>query len=197
MKIDLTKDEVQALRTAIDMTLKRPDVKHFSELFGVLAVADSRMEELQKKVEGKGHPEWCGKVCAECKTPCDLDVSLPCSLDCEELDNLTGEPSGSAVCKECDVYHAEGEYLDKPLFEMTLSWRDAIDFLGEKLKDTFLGLLEDERRKLMDEFGHNIGTGLEWGIMEGWSDVMSTAVDNSGLIEELDKIRREKDEKEA
>jgi hypothetical protein len=48
------------------------------------------------------HPGWCGKPCSECSNPCELDESIPCSPDCEELDSKTGEPCGE-VCKTCDA----------------------------------------------------------------------------------------------
>lgn len=48
------------------------------------------------------HPNWCGKSCCECTKPCQLDHVIPCSPDCPELDELTGEPSGEE-CRKCDA----------------------------------------------------------------------------------------------
>jgi len=48
------------------------------------------------------HPKWCGKDCAECTNPCELDTSIPCSPNCEGLDNKTGLPS-KHFCNSCDA----------------------------------------------------------------------------------------------
>lgn len=48
------------------------------------------------------HREWCGKPCSECKNPCRLDESIPCSPDCENL-LPDGDPDPEK-CKGCDAY---------------------------------------------------------------------------------------------
>jgi hypothetical protein len=52
------------------------------------------------------HPEWCGKLCAECIQSCTLDESMSCSPDCPGLNPETGEPR-SDICKDCDAIHKE------------------------------------------------------------------------------------------
>lgn len=42
------------------------------------------------------HKNWCGKPCAECASPCELDRSMSCSPDCECLG-----PDGETNCPEC------------------------------------------------------------------------------------------------
>ncbi|WP_279146372.1 MULTISPECIES: hypothetical protein [Clostridium] len=49
------------------------------------------------------HPNWCGKPCSECDKYCELDMSIPCSPDCPQLNPITGEPDGP-LCKTCDAY---------------------------------------------------------------------------------------------
>lgn len=48
------------------------------------------------------HKDWCGKPCAECAEPCDLDASIPCSPDCPALSE-DGEPIGDE-CYACDAH---------------------------------------------------------------------------------------------
>lgn len=47
------------------------------------------------------HMDWCGKPCCECKHRCELDESIPCSPDCENL-SIYGEFTHK--CADCDVY---------------------------------------------------------------------------------------------
>lgn len=55
------------------------------------------------------HPDWCGKVCAECRQTCWLDQVIPCSPDCPGLNNETGEPY-LADCEQCDAtYDSSGD----------------------------------------------------------------------------------------
>lgn len=42
------------------------------------------------------HKNWCGKPCCDCKKPCELDETISCSPDCE---NLT--PDGKIKIKAC------------------------------------------------------------------------------------------------
>lgn len=49
------------------------------------------------------HPNWCGSPCFKCKKPCSLDMSIPCSPDCENINNITGEPDNDE-CLSCDSY---------------------------------------------------------------------------------------------
>lgn len=55
------------------------------------------------------HEEWCGKECGECKNPCALDESIPCSPDCENL-GKNGETYPDGVCKGCDALPVNSTY---------------------------------------------------------------------------------------
>ena len=46
------------------------------------------------------HPKWCGKSCVDCVDCCSVDESIPCFLDCEHLNPVTGQPD-SEECKTC------------------------------------------------------------------------------------------------
>lgn len=48
------------------------------------------------------HKNWCGKNCSECKNPCVLDQSIPCSPDCEFLGE-NGEMT-HPECQKCDAF---------------------------------------------------------------------------------------------
>lgn len=50
------------------------------------------------------HKEWCENCCSECKTRCVLDESIPCSPDCDLL-NEDGIPINLYECLEsgCDA----------------------------------------------------------------------------------------------
>lgn len=50
------------------------------------------------------HREWCGKRCADCQHPCEVDKELYCSPDCECLGE-NGE-TNSPECWSCDAYLA-------------------------------------------------------------------------------------------
>ena len=47
------------------------------------------------------HKNWCGKACCDCKNPCKLDESIPCSPDCEFLGE-NGEHT-HPECQNCDA----------------------------------------------------------------------------------------------
>ncbi len=48
------------------------------------------------------HPNHCGKPCAECVIPCELDESTPCSPDCEGIGN-------KELCIGCDAKEEHNE----------------------------------------------------------------------------------------
>ena len=53
--------------------------------------------------------EWCGKPCADCSTSCELDSSMHCNPDCENIDPLTDKPIALSACKACDLYEEEDQ----------------------------------------------------------------------------------------
>ena len=42
------------------------------------------------------HRDWCGKRCSDCTSPCRLDTEIPCSPNCEALNE-----DGSRNVKVC------------------------------------------------------------------------------------------------
>ena len=60
------------------------------------------------------HPDWCGKPCGECRG-CKLDMTMPCSPDCSQLNPITGEPDGEH-CKGCDAILVEEGEEDESSF---------------------------------------------------------------------------------
>lgn len=55
------------------------------------------------------HLQWCGLECSSCQEPCWLDESIPCSPDCDQLDELTGEPM-HGDCYICDAYEVAKKF---------------------------------------------------------------------------------------
>ena len=49
------------------------------------------------------HMDWYGKPCSECKSPCSLDMGMPCSPNCGNL--LPGGGRKRKYCRkiECDA----------------------------------------------------------------------------------------------
>ncbi|MDR0286653.1 MAG: hypothetical protein LBI03_02945 [Clostridiales bacterium] len=60
------------------------------------------------------YKDWCGKPCGKCQTSCAVDESIPCSPDCELLDE-DGTIKDYKKCLEngCDTLLFEELYLDK------------------------------------------------------------------------------------
>lgn len=50
------------------------------------------------------HLDWCGKKCADCEAPCKLDESMPCSPDCEALNEHGSRDEALCVLSGCDAY---------------------------------------------------------------------------------------------
>jgi hypothetical protein len=49
------------------------------------------------------HKDWCGKPCGECKKPCKLDEEIPCSPNCENLNNDGTRKIKSCQESRCDA----------------------------------------------------------------------------------------------
>ena len=47
---------------------------------------------------------WCGKECCECTSPCALDMSIPCSPDCENLNADGSRKVKKCKASGCDAY---------------------------------------------------------------------------------------------
>ena len=54
------------------------------------------------------HKDWCGNPCCDCRSPCALDESIPCSPDCECLGE-NGE-TDCEDCRNCDACSQEREF---------------------------------------------------------------------------------------
>ena len=70
------------------------------------------------------HKFWCGKACSECETPCKLDESIPCSPDCEFL-NEDGSATASE-CQHCDAL---------PLYRVPISYDGAVYIRASSAED--------------------------------------------------------------
>lgn len=46
------------------------------------------------------HNKWCGKQCCECNNPCEVDLEMLCSPDCEAINPKTNLPDRTA-CISC------------------------------------------------------------------------------------------------
>lgn len=79
--------------------------------------------------------------------------------------------------------------LNRVVFGTSWCWWDIVGLLG-KLEGVFLNQSEDKKKELIEKYSHSIGKGMEWGIMEYWTDVLCSAIDNSGLIEELTDLEK-------
>ena len=55
------------------------------------------------------HKDWCGKSCADCKNPCKLDESIPCSPDCTFL----GEDGFPTDIEKCRAFGCDA--IEKPV----------------------------------------------------------------------------------
>ena len=60
------------------------------------------------------HQDWCGRPCDACDTSCVLDESIPCSPNCELL-NENGDMADYLKCLErsCDVIQLRELFLAK------------------------------------------------------------------------------------
>ena len=58
-------------------------------------------------------PKECWRCAEEEGTNCKLDMSMPCSPDCEFIDAETGEPMLGEGCDGCDAGEVwKEQYLD-------------------------------------------------------------------------------------
>jgi hypothetical protein len=53
------------------------------------------------------HKDWCGNTCADCATSCELDESLPCSPDCENLNADGSRKTNNCKKEQCDAVNEE------------------------------------------------------------------------------------------
>lgn len=77
------------------------------------------------------------------------------------------------------------EGLNRVLYKIKWTWHDVVDCMSNEFKDAFMSLTDDQREVLMKKYERSIQKGMEAGIMSDWDIVMETAIENSGLIEEL------------
>lgn len=57
----------------------------------------------EQKATKMAHKDWCGKPCGECDTPCRLDESMPCSPDCEALNEDGSRNVEVCTAAGCDA----------------------------------------------------------------------------------------------
>lgn len=53
------------------------------------------------------HKGWCGSPCCDCKTSCSVDESIPCSPDCENLNQDGTRNEKNCKKSGCDAYEEE------------------------------------------------------------------------------------------
>jgi hypothetical protein len=88
------------------------------------------------------HRNWCRKPCADCSSPCALDESIPCSPDCDNVnDDGTLYLSGciNAKCDNIANYaYCDGELKDPTDCEETCpAYKGCVKIeLAETIKDT-------------------------------------------------------------
>ena len=58
------------------------------------------------------HKNWCGSPCVVCSQPCELDASMPCPLDCENI-----MPDGNRAVEKCGRCN---EFLYAGLWEIII-----------------------------------------------------------------------------
>ena len=68
------------------------------------------------------HMDWCGKPCGDCKTPCDLDESMPCNPNCEYLLKDGDRDIQKCIEAKCDAYEPETNFK-------LLQWKKYIIYL--------------------------------------------------------------------
>jgi len=49
------------------------------------------------------HKDWCGRPCSDCQNHCRLDEEIPCSPDCENLNEDGSRETESCKGAECDA----------------------------------------------------------------------------------------------
>lgn len=50
------------------------------------------------------HKDWCGKPCSECSAPCRLDQEIPCSPDCDGLNEDGSQNARLCIESGCDAF---------------------------------------------------------------------------------------------
>jgi len=53
------------------------------------------------------HIDWCGSPCSDCTDPCNLDEEMPCSPDCELLNEDGSRDVEQCLKSKCDAYTLE------------------------------------------------------------------------------------------
>lgn len=50
------------------------------------------------------HELWCGKPCCDCETSCEIDEEIPCSPDCDALNEDGSRDIARCIDSGCDAY---------------------------------------------------------------------------------------------
>ena len=78
------------------------------------------------------------------------------------------------------------------VFKTEWSWHDVLAMLEHMGKGNLVKAFEEtlpsEQESIVKEFSHMIGKGMEAGIMSDWDVVMQTAIEESGVIAELEDL---------
>jgi|BioPla2DNA2_1021312.scaffolds.fasta_scaffold66713_3 hypothetical protein len=83
------------------------------------------------------------------------------------------------------------------LWKTTFSWEDVVACLPDDTRDAFESLTEEQKKALIEKHTHSLGKGLEAGIMNDWTVVMNTAIDNVNLVADIEGMKNRKSDIEC
>lgn len=94
------------------------------------------------------HSKWCGKNCFVCSNPCEVDLNMLCSPDCEAINPSTNLPDRK-VCVGCgadliEVTRAEALAIIESKIPIGKFYR--------KEKNIFIGINNDTGDAWTEEF---------------------------------------------
>lgn len=83
------------------------------------------------------------------------------------------------------------------LWKTTFSWEDVVACLPDDTRDAFESLTEEQKKALIEKHTHSLSKGLEAGIMNDWTVVMNTAIDNANLVADIEGMKNRKSDIEC
>ena len=76
--------------------------------------------------------------------------------------------------------------LDRVIWGTNWCWHDVMCVLEESQREKFESLPPEIQTEIMDSCQRDLAKGMESGVMHDWSAIMDTAIDCSGLNNEID-----------
>ena len=74
------------------------------------------------------------------------------------------------------------------VFSTKWDWDDVLACMDYEKKKKFDELPTRLQNKIMREFTDHIGKVFSYGIMHEWSDYMNVSIQETGLVDHLDKV---------